>query len=188
MPILGREVSVFPERLLEANAWSDDGFAQGSQWYLVYTRSRHEKTLARHMHSNAMYFYLPLISKEQFFRGKRVQSYLPVFSGYLFYFGDSPDRLFRLASSCVSSVLAVPNQTALVSELRGVQSLIATGIPLTVEAKLIPGQRVRIKSGSMKGLEGTILRRKSGIRLMVSVNYLQQGVSMEIDDFMLESI
>ena len=135
-----------------------------------------------------MSFYLPLVEKEQFLRGRRVRSYLPVFSGYLFYFGDAPSDLVKLAPSCVSRVLPVENETGLENELRGIRSLLAVGTPITIEANLVPGQRVRIKSGALSGLEGSILQRKSGLRLLVAVKYLQQGVSIEIDDFMVETI
>ena len=47
---------------------------------------------------------------------------------------------------------------------------------------------VRIKSGALKGLEGLIVKRVKTTRLQVAVNYLQQGVSVEIDDFMVEAI
>ncbi|MFY8199165.1 MAG: transcription termination/antitermination protein NusG [Pirellula staleyi] len=183
MPILHEEISVYPDSLLEQNP-----SMEFQHWYLVYTRARHEKSLARRLHSHAMSFYLPLVAKEQFLRGRKVRSYLPVFSGYLFYFGDQPDELRKLAPSCVSRVLPVENETQLESELRGIQLLLSVGTPLTIESSLAPGQRVRIKSGALSGLEGTILKRKNGVRLLVAVNYLQQGVSIEIDDFMVETI
>lgn len=183
MPILCEETSIHPHNLLDNQENSVD-----SNWYLVYTRSRHEKLLARHLLSKSMSFYLPLVSKEHFARGRRTHSYLPVFSGYLFYFGDAPSDVYKLAPACVSSVMPVANEIELVNELRGIQTLLSSGIQLTIEASLLPGDRVRVKSGCMSGLEGTVLKRKGQTRLLVAVNYLQQGVSIEIDDYMLEAI
>jgi hypothetical protein len=183
MPILCEEISLFPDSLLEPSHSNEL-----HHWYLIYTRARHEKSLARHLHSHEMSFYLPLVHKETFSRGRRMRTYLPVFSGYLFYFGDSPWDLPKLAPSCVSRVLPVENEFELENELRAIHSLLAVGVSITVEASLVPGQRVRIKSGALRGLEGTILNRKGGLRLVVAVNYLQQGVSIEIDDFMVEAI
>jgi hypothetical protein len=183
MPILCEETSIYPHDLLE-----DLGNNSSGNWYLVYTRSRHEKLLARNLLSESMSFYLPLVSKEHFARGRRTHSYLPVFSGYLFYFGDAPMDVYKLAPACVSSVMPVANEIGLVNELRGIQILLSSGIQLTIEASLLPGDRVRVKSGCMTGLEGTVLKRKGRTRLLVAVNYLQQGVSIEIDDCMLEPI
>ncbi|MFN7875727.1 MAG: transcription termination/antitermination NusG family protein [Pirellula sp.] len=183
MPILCEETSIYPQDLLDAQENNSNWC-----WYLVYTRSRHEKFLARHLLSKSMSFYLPLVSKEHFTRGRRTHSYLPVFSGYLFYFGDAPSDVYKLAPACVSSVMPVTNEIQLVNELRGIQTLLSSGIQLTIEASLMPGNQVRVRSGCMSGLEGTVLKRKGRTRLLVAVNYLQQGVSIEIDDCMLEPI
>lgn len=183
MPILQEEISEYPQGLLCESAPDEV-----NQWYVVYTRSRHEKSLARHLYRNSMAFYLPLVLKEQFHRGRRIHSRLPVFSSYLFYFGDRPGDVSALAPYCVSRVLPVENQIELNSELRSIHSLLAARKPMTIESRMEVGQRVRIKSGVLSGLEGTIINRKSGCRLLVAVNYLQQGVSIEIDDFMVERI
>jgi transcriptional antiterminator RfaH len=47
---------------------------------------------------------------------------------------------------------------------------------------------VRIKSGALMGLEGMILTRRGETRLLIAVHYLQQGVSVQIDDYMVEPI
>jgi len=47
---------------------------------------------------------------------------------------------------------------------------------------------VRVKSGSFAGLEGTVLARRRKTRLLVVVRVMQQGVSCEVDDFLLEPI
>ena len=44
-----------------------------------------------------------------------------------------------------------------------------------------------MKTGALRGLEGVVVKRHSKCRLLVAVNYLQQGVSVEIDDCALES-
>ena len=40
----------------------------------------------------------------------------------------------------------------------------------------------------MAGLEGTVIHRRGKTRLLVAVKMLQQGVSLEIDDFQLEPL
>jgi hypothetical protein len=183
MPILSEEVSLYPKTLLEPSASTDQ-----HPWYVVYTRARHEKSLARHLHSNGCAFYLPMITKEQFSRGHRTSCFHPVFSGYLFYAGTSPYELTQMAPYCISRILPVENQQRLTEELRTIHFLISAGAPMTLEGRLVPGKRVRVKAGALKGLEGTIIRRNSSSRLLVAVDYLQQGVSVEIKDFMVEIV
>ena len=47
---------------------------------------------------------------------------------------------------------------------------------------------MRVTTGSFAGDEGTVITRRGRNRLLVAVTLLQQGVSLEIDDFMLEPI
>jgi hypothetical protein len=66
--------------------------------------------------------------------------------------------------------------------------MIDAGKPLTIESKLARGRRVRVRSGSMRGLEGTVLERRGQTRLLVAIDFLQQGASMAIEDYLLEPI
>ena len=47
---------------------------------------------------------------------------------------------------------------------------------------------MRIKTGSLAGVEGTVVQRRGRNRLLVAVNFLQQGVSIDIEDFQLEPL
>ena len=188
MPILTRETSIYPAELLSQRC--NQGPDMDRRWWTVYTRSRAEKAVARQLLANQLPFYLPLVTQEQFSRGRRLTSHMPLFTGYLFLFGSNDERVKMLSNSGnrVSRVLDVDDQAQLLHDLRSVQRLIDTDAPLTVERRLLPGQPVRVKRGALAGLEGTIVRRHKSKRLVVNVNYLQQGVSVEIDDFMGESI
>jgi transcription antitermination factor NusG len=73
-------------------------------------------------------------------------------------------------------------------DLLNIKRLIDSGAPLTVEARLHVGQHVRIRSGALTGLEGMVIKRKLATRLVVLIKMLQQGVSLEIDDYLLDPI
>jgi transcriptional antiterminator RfaH len=111
-----------------------------------------------------------------------------VFTGYVFLFGTEEERVRSLTTNRVSRVLRVDAQEELLHDLSQVQQLIASDAPLTVERRLSAGRLVRIKQGPMAGLEGVVLSRRTRSRLLVAVRFLQQGVSIEIDDFLLEPI
>jgi len=59
MPVLAKETCLFPETLLE----SCDSSAAESQWMVVYTKPRQEKSLARELLRQTVPFYLPLVKK-----------------------------------------------------------------------------------------------------------------------------
>ena len=195
MPILEQETSVYPEQLLIEPPYLNEGpLAQeeddGSErrWWAVYTKSRQEKALARHLIGHEIPFYLPLIPKDNIIRSRRVRSHIPLFSGYMFLFGNEEERVTTLTTNRISSMIPVNDQDQLLRDLANVQALIERDAPLALERRLDAGDMVRIKTGALKGLEGVVVKRHGKTRLLVAVTYLQQGVSVEIDDCALDQL
>ena len=44
-----------------------------------------------------------------------------------------------------------------------------------------PGKRVRIDAGPLAGLEGTIVRKKGSLRMIVSVAFLQRSIAVDLE-------
>jgi len=185
MPILAAETSIFPENLFELS----QAEPSDSSWLAVYTMARQEKALARQLLARETPFYLPLVAKDSSSsRGRRVRSFVPLFNGYIFLFGTEQDRVGALTTNRISRILPVKDQQQLCQDLMQVYHLIKTDAPLTIERRLMPGRRVRVKAGAMMGMEGTVTSRRGPCRLLVAINFLQQGVSVAIDDYMLEPL
>jgi len=184
MPILEREPQCFPHDLLSA------GFvpAGDRRWWVLHTKSRQEKSIARDLLAYSIPFFLPQVEKTAMVRGRRRRSFMPVFTSYVFLYGDEEERYRTLTTNRVGQILAVDDQVQFHDDLAQVWRLIEANTPLTVEGRLAPGDRVRIRSGSLAGVEGTVTARRKKCRLLVAVRLLQQGVSIEIDDFLLEPI
>jgi transcriptional antiterminator RfaH len=184
MPILASETDLYPANLL-------DDFTLDSterRWWAVYTRSRMEKSLARQLLTLEIPFYLPLIPRTSVIAGRRVKSMLPLFTGYLFMYGNDDERVQMLSTNRVAHLWSAPRVDELTRDLLSVRALIESGVPLSPEGRLQPGERVRIKTGQLMGLEGTIVSRRGEDRLLIAVNFLQQGVSIQISDFQVERI
>ncbi len=158
------------------------------QWWALHTKPRQEKCLARELFVQCIPYYLPLVKCTNCYHGRRVSSYKPLFTSYLFLFGTEQERVEALKTNRVVQNLRVHDHELLVRNLKHLKQLIRSGAPLTVENRLTSGNRVRIKSGSMAGLEGVVLKRHGETRLLVSVDFLQKGASVAIDDFQVESI
>jgi len=187
MAILAAEPDLFPEALFEEETYESSNFL-GRRWWAIYTKAKQEKAVARQLYRYEVPFYLPLVPKDNLIRGRRVRSYLPVFPGYLFLYGNDDERVRSLTTNRISSILEVKDEASFVRDLRNVRHLISLNVPMTIESKIMPGERVRIKSGPMRDLEGIAIQRRGRSRLLVSVNFLQQGASVEIEDFQLEAI
>jgi transcription antitermination factor NusG len=151
--------------------------------------SRREKELMRRLRKTGIDFYCPLIPRRNRAASGRVRtSYLPLFPGYVFLCGNDDARQVALSTQCVSRTIPVADTELLVHDLRQVQQLIASGVPLSPEGRIQPGHMVRVKNGPLMGIEGTVAKRFTGDRLIISVQFLQQGASVAIDDFSVEPI
>jgi transcriptional antiterminator RfaH len=184
MPILRQESSLFPENLLD----DAPGGSSDRRWLVTYTKPRQEKALSREILRYQIPFYLPLVKKTVYGSRRRLSSHVPVFAGYVFLFASEGERVRALMTNRVLRVLEVGDARRLVSDLRQLRQLIASNAPLTVESRLERGDRVRVRRGPFAGIEGTVLHRRGVTRLLVSIDFLQRGASVEIDDFLLEPI
>jgi transcriptional antiterminator RfaH len=184
MPFLALEPSVYPANLLAELGRAENG----RRWWVMYTKSRQEKALVRTLGAQQVPHYLPLVPRVQVVRGRHLTSHVPVFPSYVFVYGSLVEREQCLKTNRVCQVLPVPNGPELCEDLARVQVMIESGCPLTVESRLEAGQWVRVRSGPLMGLEGTILQRKRQTRLIVAVRMLQQGVSVEISDYLVEPV
>lgn len=182
MPILDAETSIYPPNLL-TELQDDRG---DRRWFVFYTKARQEKAFARQLVSMDIPFFLPLVPKENLIRGKKVTSLIPVFGGYIFLFVSEEERVKALTTNRISTILEVEDQDQLAYDLGNVQQLIQADAPLTVERRLVAGQKVRIKAGPMAGLEGVVEKRRGQSVLYVAVTMLQQCATIEIDDYLLE--
>lgn len=178
MPTLPPEPDIFPDNLLD----EPPQITADRRWWVVYTMSRQEKVLMRWLRQAEIAHYCPLVPKKNKLRSGRTRtSYNPLFSGYVFFFGDEQQRTHAFKANCISRCIPVVDDQELVTDLRKIRRAISSGLPLLPEEKLVPGDTVRIKSGALAGMEGHILRRRDGDRLLIAVHFLQKGASIQLD-------
>lgn len=186
MPILAKEPNLYPLDLLERQ---QPTLGASDHWWALYALARHEKQLMRKLHAQGVAYYAPLAPKRNRSPSGRVRtSHVLLFPGYVFLRGDDAERRQALASNCVSRCLEVPDGERLFADLQRIHRLIETGAPLTPEARLSAGDRVRVRSGPFANMEGVVIRRHNECRLLVAVDFLQQGASVRLDDCQLEPL
>ena len=183
MPILEREIDLFPVDLLSQPR------AEGVHWWALYTFPRREKELMRQLVRYQVPFYSPVVEKKTRSPLGRVRtSYVPLFSNYVFLCSDDDGRIQALKTNCVLEAIRVQNEEELIGDLQTIHSLIETRASVTLESKLKPGRKVRVKTGPLAGREGMIQERRGAEHLVVVLNFLQQGASVLLDDFIVEAI
>jgi transcription antitermination factor NusG len=161
------------------------GVTPDPNWFAVYTTCRHEKRIAQHLTQREIEHYLPLYRSERKWRdGSKVTLELPLFPGYIFV---------RIKRSERVSVLSVPGALAVVGGTGGepaplpdsaIESLRVGLQEYRIEPHplLQIGQQVRIRAGAFAGMEGVVIRRKSGLRVVLTLEQIMQSIVFEIDE------
>jgi transcriptional antiterminator RfaH len=183
MPVLPVEPNIFPAELFEEAEVEDERW-----WWVLHTKPRQEKALARELVRARVPFYLPLIERKNLVRGHLLSSYVPLFTSYLFVRATGAERIAALSTRRTVRSLQVRDQELLRADLLQVHRLITSGLPITPEQQLYPGVTVEVRTGSLAGLKGKIIREASGGRFVVQVDFIQQGASVTLDDYLLAAI
>lgn len=161
------------------------------RWFAVYTTCRHEKRIAQHFGYRDIEFYLPLYRSERKWRdGSKVELDLPLFPGYIFVHIRRSER---------TSVLSVPGAVAVVGGTGGepaalpddaIDALREGLMARKVEphALVRVGQQVRIRSGAFAGMSGVVVRKRSGLRVVLTLEQIMQSIAVEVGEDDLDPI
>lgn len=182
MGILKRETNRYPNKLFDLET------APERRWWVGQTHARQEKKLARYLLAKEIPFYLPLASHRRKISGHVRTTYNPLFVGYVFFQGDLDLRAVALASNTLVNVLDVPDTGRFTMELHQLDLLLSSGTSIQHEPTIRPGTPVRIRKGSLMGLEGTVMRVRGEERVVIAVTFMNQGASVQLSEFDIEPI
>jgi transcription antitermination factor NusG len=158
-------------------------------WYVVYTNANHEKRVAQQLGQRSIEHLLPLYDSVRRWKDRRVHLQMPLFPGYVFVRIALRDRLQVLQIPSVAHLVSFNGQAAALPEgdIHAIQNCLNHGHQVEPHPYLAAGRRVRVKSGPLQGLEGTILRRKNKMRFILSFELIMRSVAVEIDETELMS-
>ncbi len=187
MTAMTKEATVLPEDLFSSDrnsqlaGWPCDDDDEPATWVVFHTKPRAEKALARRLAADETPFYLPLYEKSYRQQRRTVRSLLPLFPGYLFARVNNEQRYAAFATNQVANCLPVDDQERFYCDLFRVHQLIESRLPISREERIQPGTPAEIIGGPLKGYRGKVVRRSSGMRLVVEVDFLQSGASVEVE-------
>jgi len=178
-------------RLPETEPAADiPGEGSGRRWYVVFTVPRNEKSTARQLNLREIESFVPTYEAVRLWKNRqRVRVVQPLFPCYLFVHIGRPERSRVLASPGVLRIVGnsrepLPVPDATIEFLRS--DFWAN--KLEPYREIIVGQRVRIRSGAMEGLEGVLVRKNNNLRFVLSVDLINQHAAVEIDADRLEPV
>jgi transcription antitermination factor NusG len=161
------------------------------KWFAVYTISRHEKRVAQHLTQREIEFYLPLYrSQRKWSDGSRVTLELPLFPGYLFVRIKRTERVRVLDVPGALAVVGGTGREPVALPDDAVEALRA-GLHLRraePHPLLTVGQRARIRSGALAGMEGVVMRMKNSFRVILTLEHIQRSIAVEVSGDDLEPV
>ena len=157
-------------------------------WFVIRTRSRQERILARHLRDHRIAHFLPLARVRRDYAGYDANVDLPVFPGYLFLRGTLDDVRAVDRTKRVTEVIPVPDQSQLNADLRNLQTALLGDALLTPLPFPRTGVRARVREGPFAGLEGVIEDVARRDRIILQVQALGRAVSLEVHGATLEVI
>jgi transcriptional antiterminator NusG len=152
-------------------------------WYALRTRSNQERMVAAILESKGYDNYLPVYRCRRRWSDRVVTTEVHLFPGYVFCRFDHKQRLPIMVTPGVVNIIGCGNNPESIpdSEIQAIEKVLESGLAAEPHPFLQIGQPIRIDHGALKGLEGILIRKKTGWRLLVSVSMLQRSVSVEID-------
>jgi transcription antitermination factor NusG len=159
-------------------------------WFALQVRTRQEARVAQQLNGRGYDQFLPVYALRTRWSDRIKEVNAPLFPGYLFCRFNPQDRLPILKTPGVIQIVGFNNGPTAVdeSEMQSIQTLVAAGAPHQPWPFLATGDRVRIESGPLLGLEGILIDVKRSHRLILSVTLLQRSVAVEIDSALVAAI
>ncbi len=159
------------------------------RWYAAYTLPRHEKAVAEQLRLKAVETYLPLFEKATRWKDRVARVQLPLFPGYVFVRMPLREKVQVLSISSVLRLVGFsghpePLPEGEIEKLRTFLS-VRRAEPFPYLRK---GNRVRVVSGPLQNVEGVIVRKKSGMRIVVAVDSIQRSIAVELEAADLRSV
>lgn len=161
---------------------------QEPSWYAIYTCSNHEKRVSEQLAQRSVEHFLPLYPSVRRWKDRRVRLQLPLFPGYVFARFALRDNLRILQVSGVARLVGFNGHPSVLAEdeIEGLKKLVVSGIRAKPFPYLTVGRRIRICVGPLAGREGIVVRRNGSLRVVLSLDLVQQAILVDVDTDALE--
>lgn len=159
-------------------------------WYAVTVKHQHEQPVRSLLESKGLEALAPTYRGCRRWSDRLKELDLPLFSGYVFCRFPYQERIQVLDTPGVVKVVSFGGKPAEIpdTEIAAMQAVIVSRLPARPWPYLKPGDRVRIERGPLRGVEGTLLREKDRLHLVVGVELLQRAMAVELEIDMVEPV
>ena len=152
-------------------------------WYAIWTRSRHEQVVRQQLEQKGIDAFLPTVLRWSRWKDRKKQVEWPLFPGYCFARFTAEQRVPVL--KCVGAVNIVSFNGAPAPipehELDSIRQLVESELQFDPCPLIHEGDKVEVTYGPLKGVVGRLVRKGTHARLILAVDLIGQGVSVQVD-------
>ena len=152
-------------------------------WYAITVKHQHEQAVRSALVFKGFEALAPTYRGRREWSDRVKELDLPLFRGYVFCRFPYVERVKVIDTPGVAKVVnfggnpaEIPNE-----EIAALQAAMASRFPVRPWPYLKPGDRVRVERGPLRGLEGTLLRERDSVRLIIGVEMLRRSMSVELE-------
>jgi transcription antitermination factor NusG len=160
-------------------------------WFAIQTRFRFEKKVAAQLHKKGCEIYLPLRTERHRWSDRQKNVTVPLFPGYAFVQMEwsAAERRRVLETAGLIGFVNFGGVVAPIprKQIEYLQLLLRENTAFSLHPFVKAGQRVRVRGGSLDGLEGSFLQCDHG-KLIISIETIQRSLAIEIRGYELELI
>jgi transcription antitermination factor NusG len=152
-------------------------------WYALHVRSQWERQVLDGLRRQSLDGYLPLYTERSRWSDRTKMVERVLFPGYVFGRFELELRRKVVELPGIVRILGTGIQPEPIpdEEIERVRLVVDSGLAVTPVAYLAKGQKVRVASGALAGVEGIVVRVKDVLRVVVSVEILRRSVMAELD-------
>ncbi len=153
------------------------------EWYAVWTRSRHEQVVREQLARKHYDSFLPTVTRWSRWKDRKKKIDWPLFPGYCFARFNVDDTLAILKCTGVVNIVSFEGKPAAIPEheIDSIRRLIESDLQYDPCPMIREGEMVEVKHGALKGVVGRLVRKGAHARLILAVELIGQGVSVEVD-------
>lgn len=175
---------------LQSNAVMLEAAESDTPWCALYTRHQHEKTVADMLTAKGLEVFLPLYDSLRVWKDRKKLISLPLFPCYVFVRGGINSRLQIMTTPGVHMILCTGDRVAVIPEgqIDAIRRTVEGNLQVEPHPFLKCGERVRVRRGTLEGVEGILVRKKNQYRLILCVDMLAQCVAVEVESLDVEPV
>jgi transcription antitermination factor NusG len=190
MATLSPQIAVCPTSLPLPCPVARQGDESQRKWHAVFTVPQNERSVVRHLDLCQVESFLPTCETMRVWKNRqRVKIVQPLFPTYVFVRFDAAERSFILRAPGVFRIVGNSHGPCPIPDAE-IEFLRSDFCRQRVEPyrDLVIGEKVRIKSGSMQGVQGVLVRKKTSLRFVLTLQLINQHAAVEVAADELEPV